>query len=330
MLRRNCALAPFAFALFVLAASEATAGQRTFVSGTGVDIGTCPPTAPCRTFGYAIMHTNLGGEVIVLDSAGYGTVTVTQSVSIVAPAGIYAGISVFAGNDGVTVSAGPADKVVLRGLVINGQGGQIGINFASGQILHIHDCIVSNMLNNGIQLQSANSTALVTGTLVRESGQSGIYLQGAQIAVLDGVRAEGNRYGIYARSGPSVTIRNSIALGSYGGPGFTIEGLSGTSAMTVTNSVSSNNFDAGIAAVVAGGGAARLAVEHSVMQDSLTGTRLSGYPLTAVITSNVITRNSTGNDNGPTTKVFTRSDNTVFDNFVSDFTGPPMTPLSAL
>ena len=56
-----------------------------------------------------------------MDSAGYGAVTITQSVSIIAPAGIYAGISVF-GGDGVTVNA-PGAIVVLRGLSINGQGG---------------------------------------------------------------------------------------------------------------------------------------------------------------------------------------------------------------
>jgi len=41
--------------------------------------------------------------VIVLDSAGYGVVTITQSVSIIASTEVYAGISVFSSDDGVTV-----------------------------------------------------------------------------------------------------------------------------------------------------------------------------------------------------------------------------------
>ena len=37
-------------------------------------------------------------QVIVLDSAGYGPVTITQAVSIIAPAGVYAGVSVSRGR----------------------------------------------------------------------------------------------------------------------------------------------------------------------------------------------------------------------------------------
>jgi hypothetical protein len=69
--------------------------QRTFVASNGLDTNHCSSTAPCRSFGQAILQTNAGGEIVALDSAGYGRVTVTQSVSITAPPGINAGISVF-------------------------------------------------------------------------------------------------------------------------------------------------------------------------------------------------------------------------------------------
>jgi len=62
------------------------------------------PRATCRGFARAITQTNAGGKVIVLDSARYGPVTITKSISLIAPAGIYAGITVFSG-DGVTVNA---------------------------------------------------------------------------------------------------------------------------------------------------------------------------------------------------------------------------------
>ena len=55
--------------------------QRTFVSSTGVDSHPCNLAQPCRSFASAIAQTDIGGEVIVLDSAGYGPVTITQSVS---------------------------------------------------------------------------------------------------------------------------------------------------------------------------------------------------------------------------------------------------------
>ncbi len=71
--------------------------QRTFVASSGADTNSCAITQPCRSFASAIALTAAGGEVIVLDSAGYGPVTITQSVSIIAPPGVYAGITAFAG-----------------------------------------------------------------------------------------------------------------------------------------------------------------------------------------------------------------------------------------
>ncbi len=53
-------------------------------------------------------------------------VAIGQSVSIVAPPGVYAGISVPSGA-GVSVS-GSGLRVVLRGLTINGQGGSVGVS----------------------------------------------------------------------------------------------------------------------------------------------------------------------------------------------------------
>jgi hypothetical protein len=106
-------------------ASASPAAQRTFVASTGLDANPCSISAPCRSFCAAVAHTDINGEIIVLDSAGYGAVTITKSVSIIAPPGVYAGISVFSGN-GVTIDS-PSAKVVLRGLSINGQGGNVGI-----------------------------------------------------------------------------------------------------------------------------------------------------------------------------------------------------------
>lgn len=113
----------FAAAAFVAlsAGSAIAAGQRSFVSTSGVDNPACSLLAPCRTFGGAIAVTNAKGEIIVLDSGGYGQVAITQSVSIIAPSGVYAGISVTSGH-GITIATGAGDIVVLRGLTINNQG----------------------------------------------------------------------------------------------------------------------------------------------------------------------------------------------------------------
>jgi len=57
--------------------------SRTFVSVTGTDTGSCPTAEPCRTFAYALTQTAPSGEIIVLSSGGYGTVTINQAVSII-------------------------------------------------------------------------------------------------------------------------------------------------------------------------------------------------------------------------------------------------------
>lgn len=72
--------------------------QRSFVASYGNDANPCSVTLPCRSFNAALAQTVAGGEVIALDSAGYGTMTITQSASVIAPAGVYAGISVFSGD----------------------------------------------------------------------------------------------------------------------------------------------------------------------------------------------------------------------------------------
>src|SRR3982750_3043579 len=97
---RNAALVAF-----ILVAADAFAASRTFVSaGTGVDTNSCTRTAPCRSFTAALPLTDVDGEVIVLDSGGYGPVTITRGVSITSPGGVYAGITATTGN-AITLSA---------------------------------------------------------------------------------------------------------------------------------------------------------------------------------------------------------------------------------
>src|SRR5262249_13073951 len=129
--------------------------QRTFVSGGGSDGNPCSRTAPCRTFTQAISQAAAGGEVIVLDSAGYGPFSITQAVSITAPAGVYAGISVFSG-DGIDINAGASATVILRGLTINNQGSTgSGIICNSAGTLHVESSVVNGFSSGqGVFFQS--------------------------------------------------------------------------------------------------------------------------------------------------------------------------------
>src|SRR6185503_4600434 len=67
-----------------LVAGTAAHGQatRTWVSGVGDDVNPCSRTAPCKTFAGAISKTSAGDEINCLDPGGYGTVTITKSITI--------------------------------------------------------------------------------------------------------------------------------------------------------------------------------------------------------------------------------------------------------
>ena len=97
-------------------------------------------SAPCRSFAVAISRTASGGEVVIKDSAGYGPVTISKPISIIAPAGIYGGVSVTSGT-GIIVNPG-SGRVALRGLVITGLGGTRGIDFQAGDVLDIDNVVV--------------------------------------------------------------------------------------------------------------------------------------------------------------------------------------------
>src|SRR6266545_7501083 len=158
-----------------LTPSAADAAQRTFVATSGVDLAACSLTAPCRSFAAALAQTDAGGEIIVLDSGGYGRVTIDKAVSLIAPPGVYAGISAFAtDNEGVRVAAGATDKVVLSGLTINGRGANTGISIVSGGEVNIERCTIANIDFTGVRIGGA-PRVYVRGTIIRNNGGYGFW-----------------------------------------------------------------------------------------------------------------------------------------------------------
>src|SRR5205814_3945124 len=119
-------------AMLYMAPAQAQA-TRTWVSGVGDDANPCSRTAPCKTFAGAISKTATKGEINVLDPGGFGAVTITKSISIIAE-GFLAGVLASSTN-GVNiniVNATATDVLVLRGLDINGNGtGFTGVNIIS-------------------------------------------------------------------------------------------------------------------------------------------------------------------------------------------------------
>lgn len=196
-------------ASFVSAPAFATA-QRTFVASTGDDANACSIAAPCRGFAAAILQTNPFGEVIVLDSAGYGPAIITQSVSIIASPGVYAGVTVFSG-DGITIN-GAGATVTLKGLTINGQGGDVGINVAQGFRVNIERCTVKRMGFSGISITAPGAVTNIADAIVQNNTLNGIEFIGATNGTVSHTRTEFNgSNGIYARNGALVSIASSVS-----------------------------------------------------------------------------------------------------------------------
>src|SRR5947199_4239816 len=74
----------FAIAIFMFAFASLAQAQapRTWVSGVGDDANPCSRTAPCKTYAGAISKTAKDGEISTLDPGGFGTVTITKSITI--------------------------------------------------------------------------------------------------------------------------------------------------------------------------------------------------------------------------------------------------------
>lgn len=166
------------------------ANQRTWVSGRGVDQAGCRPIAtPCRTLQYAHDITTAGGEINVLDAAGYGALAISKSISVINDGAGVAGVLAAAGGNAVTITAGPNDDIVLRGLTIEGMGaGTNGIAFFGGRSLSVSNCFVQNFTGDGIQLFTSPSILTpakvrIAGVTIEKSGSHGIYQKGGPLTV---------------------------------------------------------------------------------------------------------------------------------------------------
>ena len=145
--------------LSLTAAPAQAQGNRTWVSGHGVDSGACTFTAPCATFAFAENQTTAGGEIDVIDSANYGPVVINKALSIINDGGGIAGIGATA-QDAVAIGAGATDTVRLRGLTITGVGTlDFGIRLFSGGTLIVENCVIRNYFNSGMNISPYTSSS---------------------------------------------------------------------------------------------------------------------------------------------------------------------------
>ncbi|MDH2344385.1 right-handed parallel beta-helix repeat-containing protein [Bradyrhizobium sp. SSUT77] len=232
-MRRIALWALMAGLLLPFATSQSAHAQatRTWVSGVGDDVNPCSRTAPCKTFAGAISKTAAGGEINCLDSAGFGTLTITKAISIYCE-GTVGGV-LAAGTTGFIVNAAATDHVVLRGLDIDGAGTGIkGVNVLQAASVLIEHCFIRNFNSAGgvgifVNPSNFNSMLMIRDSVISHNGTAA-----------DGAGVQINTNGGSSRS----TINNTAIHKNFIGLN-----VLGTSNVQVNNSNISENLSTGFA-----------------------------------------------------------------------------------
>jgi len=326
--------------VLVLFPALASAAPRAWVSATfGIDTGVCSRPAPCRTFTYAIAKVDAGGEVNVLDSGGYGEMTITKSVTVNVASGVTAGI-VAAVADGVTINAATSDEIILRGLTISATGSHAGIKATSFGVLHVENCSLNGSgpgaagFPSGISATQfgANAKVFIVDTIVRNF-YDGILVGGSVNATIERTRSVGNGEGLFAVNART-TIRESVLSGNAQGITVYNSTVGMTTAVTAANNTIANNTAYGVFVYADAGGTSNAVLSGNTISDNGAGVLINNLGGTADVTlaANTVHNNGIGvqiSTSGGTTFARSRNDNTFLHNTGGDVTGGSLTTLLA-
>jgi List-Bact-rpt repeat protein len=225
---------------------------RTFVSGEGDDVNPCSRVAPCKTFAAAIANTTTNGEIDCLDPGGFGTLTITQSITI--DCHEVTGSTENSGANGIAIafdsfSGSDVRKTVnLRNLMISGMAtGLAGIAItgsSGGTFVNIEDSLINGNYAGtatGILDGRTRGGMTVTNTTVRNMGAAGISITGSTSgslrAVITETRVYNSNNGIVIGTNANVMLSRSVVSDNIG-TGLTV-GTSGL--MAADSSVIAHN-----------------------------------------------------------------------------------------
>lgn len=304
--------------------SFAATYTRTWVSGKGVDSADCGPIAsPCRTLQRAYFNTNAGGEVNILDGAGYGALDITKAISVVNDGAGVAGVLASAGSPGISISTTSGDNVILRGLTIEGAGvGSNGIRMQGAGNL-----TVSNVSIQGFT-QTNGDGSIGNGLYIRPSGGSPV-ISISNVAISDNGNA-GIRYRPQGGAGVGkIAIDRTNVSKNLDGIIVDTSIATAQSFAVITNTVASNNSGSGFTfSANNNGGFLRIQMSSSQAGNNTTGIYLTGgspqlYMSDCTLATNTYTDMTA--PNGTTASVTTIGNNMVRDSF-GFFTKGTITP----
>jgi hypothetical protein len=309
-LGRRALLGAVAFAV-VLPASASAALPRTYVDeDTGTDSNDCTHPTPCLTFQHAHDVTSPGGEINVLGSGNYSSLTITKPITIDGN-GTQATMTPF--QAGITVNLAEGNgRVVLRDLAINAaaNAGELGVDVVRGGTVTLDNVRIFGGSIAGIRVlnsQDAATRLFVDDTRVNGTGGPGVTIEpsgarAARVTVRDSKIDDNSSPGVYAAG-----IRLKPSSGA-------------TARATVRNTQLDANYNGVIAD--ASGGTAVANVLRSAISDCSFGTGIYsvGANATVRLSRNEIQFNKRGLLAASGGKILSTGDNDVFGNTVD---GPP-------
>lgn len=273
------------------------ASDIVYVAYNGSDANACTRTGLCKTITHALTVVNAGGQVSIVGSGTYDDFTVTKAVTIAAEPGVVATLDVPANANGVTISAGATDRVVIRGLNVNGHGSGQGITVNSAGEVSIENCLSRNFFH------ALNFTPSAAATLTVRSG----LFDASDTSIFVCCAAGGTAANV-------VIDRATIKNGNYAGVNVD------ATLVTVSNSTLSGPNVSGSKGVFAIHGTAVL--ENDVISDYYAGVEVTSV---AFLSGNTISGNTYGVLPAGTT--YSRGDNTIEGNSSGNVSGT-MTPFS--
>jgi len=287
-----------AFVAFTASFAHAQA-TRTGVSGVGDDANPCSRTAPCKTFAGAISKTAVGGFIDVLDPGGFGTVTITKSITIDGSGGSIAGVLTSSGINGIIIN-GANIIVHLRNLSIesslpgapSGQGLN-GVNVIAAAQVHVEHCVIASFTNSAINFQTAGSL-FVNDTTIMNNTSGGIVVGNGR-ANIDRLFASGNGNAVVVTGPALVSVSNSTATG--GSAGFAAI-VNAAAVLNINNCMVTGNtngiqVNSGATArvsntLIASNSSTGLSNDGISFIVSLQGNSLTGNPTNGAFTSTVV------------------------------------------
>jgi hypothetical protein len=281
----------FVFGVASLAHAQAT---RTWVSGVGDDANPCSRTAPCKTFAGAISKTADGGFINVLDSGGFGTLTITKGITVDGE-GAHAGMLASGGINAININA-PGKKVTLRNLTIESgtpgspapvSPGNVGINVIAAGEVHIENCWIGRFNSHAIAFNpSGGAEGFINDVTAVSNLGSAVSVTTGRVSI-NRLDAYTNDAAVFVRGTAIATVRDSIAVG--GSVGFGANTVPGA-VLNVENSTSTHNANG---VLVASGATVR--VSNSMIVSNVTTGLNNGGGGSALISlsGNIVTGNPT-------------------------------------